>query len=259
MKGCIVVELSACRNACLFCGSSRDISTISDQEMQKIERNFLKHAIELKNGGFDEVELSGVDPVEHPQIASFVKLLRNKLGFRKVQLSTHGRNLENAALVDDLRLARLTDYRIPLYGITAEVHESVTQGKGSFAQTLQGIKNIRSNHPEARLVITSQLMRQNTSEVLDVFRLAASYADSVVYSIPCISNVEKGRMFALSYDELRPLVLQLLDEAARLKKSLSITDVPFCVTGKFQKELVNKTGPAPMAVSYQVPEAFRTE
>jgi len=112
------------------------------------------------------------------------------------------------------------------------------------------MKNIRSNHPAARLIITSQLMSQNSREVIDVFKLAASYADSVGYPIPCITNIEKCSKFALSFEEIRPLVLKLLDEAAQLKTPLRIPDIPFCVIGKFRKELINKTGPSPMAVSY---------
>ncbi len=258
MRGAVLIELKACSNNCIFCGSQRKVGAIPKKEMREIEKDFLKHAMELSKGGFDELQISGNDPVEYPKIASFVKLLRRKLGFRHVQLSTHGRNLEDRGLVDDLRRAGVNEYRIPLYGATAGVHDGITQSKGSFRQALQGIKNIRSQAKQARVIITSLLMRQNCSEAVDTLRLASSYADEVVISIPCVTSVERARKFTLSFRRLSSVVLKLLKEARRLGKQLTITDVPFCVTGGFREELINQTAPLPMAPSYSVPEAFRT-
>ncbi|MBF0330392.1 MAG: radical SAM protein [Candidatus Omnitrophica bacterium] len=259
MRGALVFELNACRNNCVFCGSQRKVSDIPVLEMKRIERLALKHALELKNGGYDELEISGGDPVEYPRIAEFVRLLRGRLGFRSVQLSTHGCDLADPVLVDRLRSAGLTQYRIPFYGVTPKVHDAVTQRHGSFMETLRGIKNIRAQAPSSKIQITSLLMRQNCRQVLRILRLAAEYADEIVFSIPCIPDIKGPMKFALSFDELGSLARELLREAARIKRRVHILDVPFCAVGIFSPGLANKGGPPQLAPSYSVPDIFKTK
>ena len=61
--------------------------------------------------------------------------------------------------------AGLDKLRIPIYGSTATIHDSITQVEGSFDETMRGIENIRK-HTDMDLLITTLIMKQNYKDIL---------------------------------------------------------------------------------------------
>ncbi len=258
-KGAVVVQVNACSNSCVFCNPERVRRRPSREELQVIGEDMARQARELRRRRFNLVEISGSDPIEYPGIVSFVRYLKRDLTFTGVQLSTHGRSLHDAALVKALKSAGLDALKIPLYGSRPCVHDAVTQEKGSFRETLEALENVRRHAPKMLVMVSSLIVRQNCRDVRHIYRVASRYAFVVSFSVPCIDRSRPDKRFALSFAAMRPQLLALLKDRKKDNRvRLVIADVPFCVFGFFQPQIINLSGPPATAGTYGMPDAYRS-
>ena len=65
MKKTVIVILLVCRNNCIFCSPNPITQTISEKEIKKIEYELLKDILELRKKEFDDIEISGSDPIQN--------------------------------------------------------------------------------------------------------------------------------------------------------------------------------------------------
>ena len=258
-SGANLVQINSCSNSCVFCNPERIRTRPTPENLRLIEEDAVRQARELRRRGFNLVEISGSDPIEYPGIVRFVRYLKKDLKFSGVQLSTHGRPLRDAALVKALKGAGCDAVKIPLYGSRPGIHDAVTQEKGSFRQTLQGLENVRRHAPKMLLMVSSLLMRQNYRDARGIYRVASRYAFVVSFSVPCIERSKRGRRFAVSFSAMRPHLLALLkDRKKEGRVRLVIADVPFCVFGFHQPPIINLSGPPATANTYGMPDAYRS-
>ncbi len=258
MGHAIIIEINSCPNACLFCANSGVLRNISSDEMKRIGQYALRQALELRLMLVGHVEISGADPIEYPKIAAFIRILKKKLGFVSVCLSTHGRLLEKRSLVEDLVEAGLDTLRIPVYGPRAEVHEAVTRRKGSFEQTMRGLDNVKECSPGMRLILTSLLFRHNIQGSLDTFKLMARYASEIRFGLACITDVDFAKTFTVPWPELGRFFKDFIPLAEGCGKPVQIHDVPYCVIGRYHKMFINHTPPPLTAPTYSIPEVYRS-
>ena len=182
MSGGIILN-PGCQSRCVFCGHCPKRSFI----VQKWQ--FLKAAMNLaqfKRQGIADIEISGSDPIEHRDIIDTVKAIKRH-SFRHVQLSSHGRRLADQKFAASLIDAGVDEFRIPIYGSTSSIHDSVTRSEGSFDDVIKGIKNARS----AKITISSLIVRQNLKDLRQIIDLAKDLkVDRFYFSIPCLANTD---------------------------------------------------------------------
>jgi MoaA/NifB/PqqE/SkfB family radical SAM enzyme len=260
----MIVEINSCKNRCIFCNPRGSKRAISKDELQRIEAHLLAQAKGLEGRGFKEAEISGCDPIEYERIVPFIGRLKSDMGFARVRLLTHGRDLRRLRLVEELRDAGLGELRIPLYGSTAAIHDSITQEKGSFQDALEGIRNLAEHAPGIRLTITSLIMKQNYEDAVGIFSLASKHSSYILFSIPCVGSLEDGKRFVVSFDEMKPhlrflIMASLVRLADEKPPSLKITDIPFCVFGFYRENIIARSGPPVTSEPYSLPERFRSD
>ena len=254
----IIVQLHSCSSRCLFCNPKGLKRKITKDIINEVERSCEAQAVDLKNRGVKSVEISGTDPIEYPKITSLIRRLKSDLGFEFVLLSTHGRNLCKLELVEELADAGLDKLRIPLYGSNAKIHDSITQSKGSFDETLKGIENV-CEHTDMELFLTSLIMKQNYKDILNIFSLASGYSPEVGFAIPCVHELVDFENIAISFDKMRPHLMDLLKESDENDDIfLRINDIPYCVFG-FEDERIQMTHPPVTAKTYKIRDEFKTE
>jgi len=254
----IVMQLYSCSNRCIFCNPKGSLTKATDKKLKEVKKASEAQAAELIKEGIKCVEVSGTDPIEHPEIASFIKNLKKEYGFEYVILSTHGKNMSDPKLVDKLSEAGLDKVKIPFYGSNARIHDSITQIEGSFDETIKGVENIIDN-TNIDLLITSLIMRQNYKDVLNIFSLASNYAYEVGFAIPCAPESVDFTRFSISFDEIKPYLLSLLKEADKDEEvALTIYDIPYCVPG-FYDDRIQMTRPPIVGKSYSIRPEFRTD
>ncbi len=125
---------------------------------------------ELREAGTLFLSLTGGEVLSAPHLFPVLDRARD-LGFA-VQL------LSNGTLLRPGVAARLAGYRnllgvsVSLYGATAEVHDGITQVRGSWRRTLDGVDRLRAQQVAVRLKLI--LMRPNAHEAGAMRELAAA-------------------------------------------------------------------------------------
>ncbi|HVY38349.1 MAG TPA: radical SAM protein, partial [Polyangia bacterium] len=125
---------------------------------------------ELREAGCLFLSLTGGEVLSAPHLFPVLDRARD-LGFA-VQL------LSNGTLLRPGVAARLASYRnlmgvsVSLYGATPEVHDGITQVRGSWRRTLDGVDRLRAQNVAVRLKLI--VMRPNAHEVGAMRALAAA-------------------------------------------------------------------------------------
>ena len=128
----------ACNNRCWFCvqGDKRErIPPRSSQEIREVLRE--------RAASLDSVVFTGGEPTVRNDLGELIAYAR-ELGYRSIQLQTNGRRLAYLTYARALVAAGMTEFAPSLHGSTAEIHEGLTRAAGSWAQTIDGIRNVRA-------------------------------------------------------------------------------------------------------------------
>ncbi|MCX7958524.1 MAG: radical SAM protein [Deltaproteobacteria bacterium] len=126
-----------CNNHCLFCHDSET------QNGELIETDVLKREIKEAAGqGFSRLILSGGEPTIHPDIISLIEFAK-KCGYKWVQIISNGRMFAYRDFTESAAKAGLNEVTISLHSHIERIADSLTDIKGSFRQTLEGIGNLK--------------------------------------------------------------------------------------------------------------------
>lgn len=209
-----------CNESCIHCLADKDKKEASLGEIKRI----IKEAATL---GFTSFSFSGGEPAIHPDFWAIIETTRD-FGFY-FTLFTNGVNWDNFAIS---RLSTMfpEEVRVSLYSMKPEIHEKVTNVKGSFAKTLANILKFRK--AGLKVYINCPVMNINYEGYKEVAALCAAQG--------CRSNfdsmIQPARDKRLTYSHLQlPLaqdkeVLEFQQSAAVLEFNVKMGS-PVCDAG----------------------------
>jgi len=130
-----------CNNHCEFCavGNRSQEDLPADEIYRILERHW--------SSGIRQLDLDGGEPTLHPQLFDIIRHAV-ALGFAPINVTTNGRRLAYPEFARALVGAGLTGLLVSLHGADAATHEAITGAPGSFAETVQGIRNVLRLAPE---------------------------------------------------------------------------------------------------------------
>lgn len=158
---------SRCNSRCLHCYTSSTSQESSEKQVSP--ERWLSLISELRNTGCSALQFIGGEPLLYPHWRDLVKKAVDEK-FDLIEVFT------NATLLNDEILDFFATHQIhiatTLYANNAEVHDLVTQNKGSFEKTIQAIKKILAKQIPLR--IASILMKTNEHEGENIMELCKS-------------------------------------------------------------------------------------
>ena len=121
---------------------------------------------QLHDAGCLYLSFSGGEALVHPQLDTFIRHARSRRMAVKVK--------SNGTMLTVERVQRLVDagamgVDISLYGATAVTHDAFTEQSGSFAKTIQGIRNAKDAGLDVKVNIS--LVRSNAGEIEQMLAL----------------------------------------------------------------------------------------
>jgi radical SAM protein with 4Fe4S-binding SPASM domain len=212
-----------CQNDCVHCyagGPHETPELNTEQWKQVIDR--------VRDIGVFTVTFTGGEPTLREDLTELVLYAQNK--GMVTGLITNGRKLKDKEYVEKLEKAGLDFVQITLESHKPLIHDSMTNAKGSWKETLAGIRNA----VQSQLYVSTNttLSKQNAPTFLDTVDFIKSLdvdafgCNSLIYSGK--ANAVKDE-FALPLETLKELLPKIHDKAHQLGlKFLWYTPTQYC-------------------------------
>lgn len=211
-----------CQNDCVHCyagGPHETAEMNTSQWKQVIDK--------LSEIGVFIVTFTGGEPTLREDLPELLLYAQNK--GMVTGLITNGRKLKEKAFVDSLEKAGLDFAQITLESYEALVHEKMTNEKGSWKETVEGIKNAVKS--QIYVSTNTTLSKVNVDEFLKTvdyikeLGVDAFGCNSIIYS----GKANELDQFALTTDDLNNILPQIRDKAQLLGlKFLWYTPTQYC-------------------------------
>ena len=125
-----------CNNNCMFCvqAHKKHLGNRTTEEIKKDLRESRKRCA--------GVVLTGGEPTIRKDIFTLIRKAK-KIGYTLIQIQTNGRMFSSFEFCKKTIKAGANEFSPALHGYCSEQHDFLTRAPGSFAQTVEGIKNLK--------------------------------------------------------------------------------------------------------------------
>ncbi|MBN2112455.1 radical SAM protein [Candidatus Woesearchaeota archaeon] len=126
-----------CNNNCRFCVQA-DNKCKGNRSLEGIKKD-----LEDSRKRCEGVVLTGGEVTIRKDFLDIVEYAKS-LGYKTIQIQTNGRMFSSLNFCKKAIKAGATEFSPAIHGYCAEQHDFLTRAPGSFRQTVQGIKNLKS-------------------------------------------------------------------------------------------------------------------
>ena len=230
-----IILMTGCSNDCIFCLLGKNhIET--EESIKKQEIKAWKNLQRYKKEGVTDIEISGSDPLEYSKIIPMLKCIK-KMGFQNIRIATHGKNLSNFNFTHELINAGVNLFTIPIYGSNSLIHDKITRIKGSYAHTIQGIKNV--NKLNKKIAISCLVLEYNKNNLIDIVRLGMKY-DVMNFCFNMTYLVQENNFYFIPVKDLGKYMSKVFKFIIKSKSNVCFNEFPYCVfEGINPKILIN--------------------
>jgi len=222
-----------CNSDCIFCAVG-DFLGPKDISMPHVIKQ-----LELgRNHNATLFSISGGEPTARNDLPQIIEEAR-KLGYDEVHIQTNGRALCSEKYCNRLISAGATKFIVSIHGHTAFLHDKLTQARGGFLQTSQGIRNIVK-------IGNSRLLKTNTTVVIDNFRYLSDivlYLENLGVLNITISYVQPSGRAKYAIFDLAPRMSEVADQIRRiydrpnLLATVVVDGIPPCLLGEYKEKV----------------------
>lgn len=230
-----------CQNNCVHCYAG------GPHETDELDTSQWKEAINrLSDIGIFILTFTGGEPTLREDLPELLQYAQNK--GMVTGLITNGRRLKDKNYVETLEKAGLDFVQITLESHREQIHDLMTDNKGSWSETISGIKNAVNS--QIYTTTNSTLCKHNAQDFLETIdfikelKVAAFGCNSLIYSGKA-STIDEG--FALTYAKINELLPLIREKAQHLGlKFLWYTPTQYCRFNPVQAGLGVKSCTAAM-------------
>jgi radical SAM protein with 4Fe4S-binding SPASM domain len=212
-----------CQNDCVHCyaGGPHETPELSTEQWKRVIDR-------LSQIGVFILTFTGGEPTLRDDLPELLLYAQNK-GI-VTGLITNGRKLKEKAYVETLEKAGLDFAQVTLESHKPQIHDLMTATKGSWKETVAGIKNLAQS--QIYVTTNTTLSKYNapdflrTIDYIKELNVAAFGCNSLIYSGKANEVSEE---FALSFETLKELLPKIHDKAHQLGlKFLWYTPTQYC-------------------------------
>ena len=226
-----------CNNSCIFCFSH---NTFFDNSYLIHKNDIIEILMKYKVSSNDRIIINGGEPTLHPELLEIIRLF-HKTG-AEIIVYTNGRKLKDVDYC--CKLVRMVNrIVVPVHG-EESVHDNITQKKGSFIDTICGIKNIlmlNSSKLELKFIVTKNMICSDFS--INNFLFCNHYEPSSVALTGVVPTAvsQLNNVSLPSPDELGKYVSCQLDELIfKYNGSIKLFDCELCRLTHELREYIDK-------------------
>ena len=219
-----------CNIQCIFC-YYRDALHAPNKSFAQIKKD-LCYAY---RHGIREVDFSGGEPTVHPQLPELISTAK-EIGMEKVCIISNGWRLADRDYLHSLKDAGLDEILFSLHGPNEEIHEQLTDTKGSFARISKAFHNAAEEGVQIRT--NTVVNRINFDHLIEVGEFVLKYNPIQVNFITindwCYAKnlVEK---LMLTYSEMSGPLQKVCDLLEPHVPAVNVRYIPFCFMRGYER------------------------
>jgi len=227
-----------CNNHCFFCAQGEKRSKCFFRKRETIEK-------ELREAGADyaSVVLTGGEPTLHPDFLHFVRFAK-ELDFKSIQIQSKGRMFAYKEFCQKAINAGASEFSPSLHGHNAKLHDYLTGAKGSFNQTVAGIKNLKEL---GQIVITNSVVTKLNYKHLPAIAklLIALDVNQFQFAfVHIVGSAWVNRNWLIPRKSaIMPYVKRGVNIARAAGKSVTTEAIPFCLMGGYEDCIAERAIP----------------
>ena len=221
--------MGACNNNCKICMVSQEI-----KKSRHMPVSLILNRIKLQKEG-TIIDFFGGEPTLYPYFIKVLEFTRAR-GF-EATIATNGRMFFYNDYAKKIAKIGVESIRVSLYGDRAKIHDCITGSKGSFDQTVTGIRNIVRNKMTARVnIVITKLNYKYLEKIVDLLRSIG--VRMVKFSNLSISgNLLKYRDLIPDLKKVKPYLESSVRYSKRKKMSVYVEKTPICLLPDLHKKI----------------------
>ncbi|MCK4539533.1 radical SAM protein [Candidatus Parcubacteria bacterium] len=236
-----------CNNICKFCVQGDKRKKFGNKDIEQIKENIIQ-AKKTCNG----VVFTGGEPTIRKDIIEIISFAK-KSGFKVIQIQTNGRMFVYKSFCKELISAGVTEFSPALHGHTPSLHDYLTGAKGSFDQTVGGIKNLKDLN---QLVITNTVItKSNYRHLPQIAQLLMNLkVDQYQFAfVHALGSAMKNFDSVVPRKSLvEPYVKSALDVGINCGMSVMTEAIPYCFMKGYEEYVAENIIPDTKIYDYEI-------
>ncbi len=232
-----------CNNNCLHCavgGPSSDSENLKKEEiLDKIDRA-IKNNLRI-------IELSGGEPTIRNDFFEILKHIKKTNKNSQIYVFTNGRIFFYKDYVK--KLSEIVDKKFyilcDLHASYPELHDEITRVKGSFNQTVGGIKNLLNESVRTWIrIVVHKLNYKNLPDLVDLILSEFSGIEKIEFLSTNISGnaLDNKEKISVKYSTIRPKLEEALKKLEQKGIPYRLRVFPLCkINERFRKNAEGKS------------------
>lgn len=236
---CLSIHLTdLCNSKCSFCVVGSPLYAKDSISYEQVVSFLTENA----GRAYDFVNIHGGEATIHPRFFDTLNLIQS-LGYPEVHLQTNGIKLANLNFARNTIGLNVRLFIVSLHGDVSEVQDRLTDTRGGFERTVEGIRNVK---------MLGALVRTNTvvtSENVDRLPQISELAIKLGVDHLNFSNLHPvgSALFGLArmlptFEEIRAYLYPAINIAVAQRRHVTLEGFPYCsVRERMELQLNNET------------------
>lgn len=213
-----------CNNYCLHCVQGKKRDLFGNKTLEGLKEELNDGAKTCK-----EVVFTGGEPTMHKGLLELIRLAKS-LEYKNIQIQTNGRIFAYRDYCIEAIKAGANDFCIAIIGHNEKIHDYVTTVKGSFRQSIEGIRNLKSLG--MRVAVNTVVNRINFRHLPHIAKLLVRLGvDQFQFAFPhpAGSAEDNFHLIVPRMNEIAPFVKKGLEIGIKAGKSVMTEAIPYCM------------------------------
>ena len=224
-----------CNNRCMFCVQGKKRETFGNKSTEEV-----RETLQQARQDSDSIVFTGGEVTIRPDFLDLVRCAR-ELEFRVIQIQTNGRMLSYLKFCEQCIEAGANEFSPALHGHIPELHDYLTQCRGSYKQTVQAIRNLKSlNQP----VITNSVVTRSNFRHLPELALVLIGLGVDQYQFAFVHPTGAAQEYFYSVVPRMTLIEPYVRKGLQVgiqRKVMALTEaIPFCFMRGFESRVAER-------------------
>jgi MoaA/NifB/PqqE/SkfB family radical SAM enzyme len=217
----------ACNIKCKFC-------FYKGKKHVDINKLIAQQIVAGKKFGIKDWDISGGEPSILPYWFVILKILES-MGFRNIACITNGYKFADQTFLRESMSRGLNELLFSLHGSNAEIHDKMTDVKGSYDKLTKAISNAVYYGTKIRINVV--VTKDNYKDLPKIAEYAKHLKPIAFNFLPFRLENSASKKNAVRYTNITPYIKEAINILLGNKIKIAIRYVPFCLFEGYEKNV----------------------